>query len=576
MGAYVKYNLWAFDTEDDGRGGFVLGAVTNGQDIWYFEDHDAMRRFIESCPDPLARFIAHNLEYDLGHIYRSDYSRLKPKWNRSRLLWAEAVGMRGRYFNSFCHAPIALAEMGRIIGLEKLEFPYHKIRSVATSTLKRYLSRDCEILWRFMDRLQNLYLELGTRLAPTAPGSAMSLFRAWTPDYCAKKLDERFLEAVKPAYYGGRTENFFRGRWDKNFRYSDVHSMYPWAMEGELPNFHVWKARAPKEGECGVADATVRVPHEFMPGLPARGAKLLFPSGRFRGLWTREELDASGARIEKLHGGVTFPLSAGPVLAGYVRRLYALRKKATTDFDRWLYKILMNSLYGKFASSPTLWTLISEDEYIERSGPSDPDCVCSARKVWDGSVYLVQEAMDGYPVHTNYIWPALITARARARLKKDADGILDAGGRVFYCDTDSLIYSGAESLGDSPELGAWGTTDYRRPVDLEIRGPKFYRIGDEYRVKGVPSKGFDDRGNVTRPAKEFFDKGRATFRRPVRMREALRRRAAKKPGTPDEFGIPNFWIEVEKVASEGDGGKRRWKRDGWSEPIRVDDLSPSR
>lgn len=562
-----EYKLWAFDTEDDGQGGWVLGAVTDGEKIWFFNSADDMRNFMEGCPDPYSRFIAHNLEYDLGNVYRGNYELLRPKWNRSRLLWSEARGMRARYFNSFCHAPIKLAEMGKIIGLPKLEIAYHKLRTMATSRVKKYLGRDVEILWKFMDRLQVKYLDLGGRLCPTAPGSAMSIFRAWTPEYCSKRLDEKFLNAVKPSYYGGRTEAFYRGRHNAKFHYSDVHSMYPWAMLGDFPNFHVWKPRAPKEGETGIIEATVKVGDDFMPPLPVRGERLLFPKGEFRGLWTREEIDTGGASIKKVHGGLTFPVTAGPILSDYVRRLYDERRKATNDFDKWLFKILMNSLYGKFASAPSMWTLITEDEYIDRSHPSDPNCVCNARKVWDGSVYLVQEAADGYPVHTNYIWPALITGRARSRLWTDAHSLMKKGGKVFYCDTDSLIYTGTANLGSSPGLGEWGTETYVPPKDLEIRGPKMYRIGDEYKVKGIPSVSLDEYGRERRPAKEYFETGRASFRRPVRMREALKRAGAKNPETPETHGIPNYWVEVEKVFHDGES-KRVWEPGSkWSEAV---------
>lgn len=568
----MKYDLWAFDTEDDGRGNFILGAVYNGKDCWFFKTPEKMRVFMESCPDAKVRFIAHNLEYDLGNIYRGAYDRLRPKWNQSRLLWSEAKGMRARYFNSFCHAPIKLAEMGEIIGLPKLEFPYHKIRLLGTDRIKRYLFRDVEILWKFMDRLQDLYLELGTRLAPTAPGSAMALYRNWTPEYCSKRVDLPLLNVLKTSYYGGRTEAFYRGSYSNTFHYSDVHSMYPWAMQGDFPNFHIWKPRAPKESECGIVDATVRVlKSEFMPPLPVRGERLLFPAGTFRGTWTREELDASGASIEKIHNGITFPVSAGPVLRQYTDRLYKLRLAAKNPFEKWLYKILMNSLYGKFASAPSLWTLISEDEYVENSGPGRGECYCNARKIWDGSVYLVQEAMDGYPIHTNYIWPALITGRARSRLFNDGKRLRSSGGRLFYCDTDSLIYSGKENLGNDPALGQWGTETHKSGTDLEIRGPKMYRIGDEYRVKGVPASSVSSTGEVSRPAKDFFRTGRARFRRPVRMREALRRAQAKDPQTPIEHSIPNFWVDVEKCFNEDGAQKRNWLRSGWSTPIILDE-----
>jgi len=556
-----ELELWAFDTEDDGHGGWILGGVTNGKEIYHYKQAETMRRALEACP-PNVRLVAHNLEYDLGNLYRDCYGELDPTWNRASLISARVKGKRVRYWDSMRHAPISLAKMGKIIGLEKKEIAYHKMRHMATEKVAEYLDRDCEILWRFMDKVQRTYLSMGGELKSTLPSSALNLFKAWKQGiYCAKPVDEDLLEILKTSYYGGRTEAFYRGN-VKKAHYSDVHSMYPWTMLGNFPNFHVVSHRAPREGECGIIEATVSI-RDWMPPLPYKSGKLTFPEGKFRGTWTREEIDRMGVSVDKIHGGITFPVTAGPILADYVKRLYDLRLKSKGDeFGNWFYKLLMNSLYGKFAASPKIYHLFAEDEFLERTEAS-AGCICAQRKVWDGSLYLCQMTPTGYPVDTNYIWSSIITGRARIRLWEDAHAVMKRGGKIYYTDTDSLIYSGSP-LENNSELGRWGTDEIK---DLEIKGPKMYRIGDEYTVKGVPAKGMDEYGHPTRPAKDFFTKGKCVFRRPVRMREALKRRAARNPRTSEEHAIPNYWVDIEKVYGNKET-KRLWEGEtGWSKPL---------
>lgn len=133
------------------------------------------------------------------------------------------------------------------------------------------------------------------------------------------------------------------------------------------------------------------------------------------------------------------------VLASYIRMLFD-GKKNNTGTKRYYFKILMNSLYGKFLTSP-------KGESISYSG--------GYHKIENDK-------------HTYYLpigsWIAMSGRVALFNVLNSLDS-----GDVLYCDTDSCIYKGDKEpdcvIGD--ELGQWKVenTDF----DAWIVGPKCYQ-----------------------------------------------------------------------------------------------------
>ena len=88
-----------------------------------------------------------------------------------------------------------------------------------------------------------------------------------------------------------------------------------------------------------------------------------------------------------------------------------------------------------------------------------------------------------------------------------------------------------------------------------------YRLDQKYRSKGVPRK----------YAAEYFNKGSAKFKKPLKLREVLRRNMLaakhnkKKKVKKRKLLIPNYWLEVEKISNKK-YDKRQTSSDGTTKP----------
>ena len=138
-------------------------------------------------------------------------------------------------------------------------------------------------------------------------------------------------------------------------------------------------------------------------------------------------------------------------------------------------------------------------------------------RLWNG---LALYSVEGRPPPWgNNVWPAIITARARVRLAKEMERIRAAGGTVLYCDTDSIIYSGARGIKYPAHAEKPGTFESRGEYSkLFIAGKKEYGLQDangawEIHVKGVPAAAREG----------YLFTGKAEYQQPTRLREAARR-----------------------------------------------------
>ena len=248
-----------------------------------------------------------------------------------------------------------------------------------------YLRKDCVSLGAVMMRLEAMIEQLGGELGITTPSTAMKLFRRRFMG--ADGVPERFRrwqhwpgcrdqwngrcagcahEWGRRGYYGGRTEiHEFAG---ENLSYYDINSSYVAAMKGDMPvgervideGVLDWR-RHPSRGGAfsGFCECTVYVPPDCpVPSLPHRDrstGKLIFPTGRFTGVWSVEELallddPLVGGRVESVVMTVWYRLM--PMFASMVTELWKLRDPKREGFDEGLSqfaKLLGNSTYGKFA-----------------------------------------------------------------------------------------------------------------------------------------------------------------------------------------------------------------------------------
>lgn len=453
-----------------------------------------------------------------------------------------------------------------------------------------YLQQDCFALAEVMTKAHDLIEHvLGGEVGMTTPATSMKLFRrqflgrgespnriprhAHWPD-CKKKFRTKKKEAecpgcchewVRRAYYGGRTELF--QSYGEGLNYYDINSSYVAAMRETMPagarevTDHLdWNRH---EHFVGFVECTVRIPEDcYLPPLPHRDqetGKLIFPVGVFTGVWDCEELkllEHPSVRGEILHVQKVVWFQRKHVFIDMVDKLWGLRDKNRKDFDEGLSalaKLLGNGLYGKFGMKQDRTTVVfaknvtnpQEECFLCGKTKSPQQFVCQA---CDGSTPANGDVTSDVwyqhkHVDASYIIPQIaahITTLARVRIWRFMRQALDAGGNLYYADTDSIITD--VELASSSALGEL-KNEY--PDVPDLRGafiqPKVYMLESE---QGFPTK--DDEGNLL--PQEKWKRSKVTMKGfPPRMRTKENLEKLLDGETLD-------WERLEKVRTLARGG----------------------
>lgn len=394
----------------------------------------------------------------------------------------------------------------------------------------KYCVRDVDILAAVLEA----YRDAGLAATGVDPLSKTTIASFAMAAFRARYLPERAIASLLPdedafaraALKGGRTDarQVLRA-WSPAEvaagafgRYADVNSLYPWVLRNCLlpvgapswaPAGALADAEAFVRGLGPAALALVECDVACPAGLHHPVLVATDPDGRLRatlhaksGVFTSVELALAldkGYRLSGARRALCFEGSTG-LFAPYIDFYFALKREAGAAGDKAAYalaKIMMNSLWGKFAQRPSAEETVAYKNplrWFQDLGLAAAGRISLSLKV-EGPSYLVagRAAEKARPLATtNSALAAFVTAQARVRLY----GALDAlGERVIYHDTDSVIYAaepaGAEPLVYGPELGAWKDECGGVPiVRVCCLGPKTYAFRTADGAEVVKSKGF--------------------------------------------------------------------------------------
>lgn len=389
-----------------------------------------------------------------------------------------------------------LKKLGERIGAAKLTMPD---KDASKESWDVYCRQDVEVIrltmfewWAFLKTHR-----LGG-FAPTLASQAMRAFRHRFLDHDVLLDDsEDALSLARTALAGGRVECFQIGKVQGPVYHYDVNSMYPAVMEDqEYPTVLKATARDARKDELArwlerwsvVAECTVETDE---PCYALRQHdKLVFPVGHFRCSLTSPDLEYAlhHDHLLQVHHAAVY--TRGRIFARFVQELYKLRQQAGAAGDgvsTFMLKILMNSLYGKFAQRGTHWTRSHDTEDPSISQWKEIDA--HTREIrhlrqFSGTVQEKLREEESYDSH-----PAIaahVTAYARRKLW---EFIVKAGREnVFYCDTDSLFTNsaGAARLAGSLDQSRLGALKHEATYEwMTIRGAKDYETPKGLVVKGV-------------------------------------------------------------------------------------------
>jgi hypothetical protein len=482
-----------------------------------------------------------------------------------------------KFMDTLNYGGFSVEAMGKILGIPKLIHPACLGRMPRNEKEKqeliKYNKRDCEVSRNFMIMLQDVINLEGGELKSTVSSCALDIYRRKFLPFNMIREEVwnglRVKKYVYEAYYGGRTEVFGRGKIE-NYNYYDVNSLYPYCMLGEFPIPHSvqyynnetsgFDIKSLLQYE-GVAWFKLNIPYSKYPLLPYRyNGRLVFPIGRFSGYYThleiRRAIELYGKDIILDMKECVYYTKTYKVFEKYVHFMYGKRmenKEKKSPFEVF-YKLMLNSLYGRFAMKN-----ISNTEFF--FAETDKEIVKQIKHHKDTSKfdinpnklsYVVTDSMyDG--ISSIPIWSCYVTAYARVLMHKYI-----CETKPVYIDTDSLftktIIKTSKLLGD---LKLEDTIKH----GIVIK-PKAYFVNEAVKFKGmrIPK----DTKHIDRLKKNVLAEKPLRFEKFVKMKEGIKRNM-----------LINSIIIVEKHMNLEDI-KRDWKGKKFnpyefqdSEPLRI-------
>nr|UYK51798.1 hypothetical protein [Paphiopedilum micranthum] len=247
----------------------------------------------------------------------------------------------------------------------KGSIPYDEVTLSNLVSMKNrlldYMKQDILLLGGVMQKAQEIYWNLykvDIESKITLSSLALSIFRMkyydsnnW-PIHIPNKNEDSF---IRNAYYGGHADTY--KPYGEDLYYYDVNSLYPFIMkEFQMPGgVPVWHRNLDgKDLDSIFGFIQVVCPNTIKkPFLPYRDKNntLIFPTGEFVGVYYSEELKyARGLGYTVLPiSGYLFERMESP-FRHFVSSLFESRleaRKSGNDAMAYVYKILMNSLYGR-------------------------------------------------------------------------------------------------------------------------------------------------------------------------------------------------------------------------------------
>lgn len=465
-----------------------------------------------------------NIQYDLGNLFADVLDILDCTLVGGRMIKAVCGGVT--FVDVWNIYQCSAAKLGETFGLKKLD-----TKSMATD--REYVIRDVEIIRAAMLYVWEFAGRMGVDSVPPTMGSlGVNLWKLW-----GGETVHHSHEMTREAIYGGRVELFKCQNDNEQVRYTDINSLYPTVMCREFPG--EMEDTGTELKRLGIAQVTMDIPYREIMVLPWRSpeGKILYPWGKITGVWTIAEIRAAeqrGAKIIEVHNVLSTDEGIFPYRS-YMERVYKIRKESKSKTEQNLFKLLMNTLYGRTGTTGVIGRTVTQTARNQDKG------ICFGLRV------LVNYAMP-LGEEVNWSHAAYITSYGRLELLKYLE--LVGVENLIYCDTDSVIFDAPDGkipfatgkeLGqmkietkcsvchqgwhpDKPCAGGW--ENIKLPGGVKLRAlssplenweacltfaPKMYRLADQFKAKGVPKK----------LQQEFIEKGNASFDLPFKFREAV-------------------------------------------------------
>lgn len=463
-------------------------------------------------------------------------SRPNPETGERKSTWRGSLCLESSPFFVYCRKDrqtinivdtcnywrMPLAELGEAVGLPKLPMPGP---DATDEDWRTYCHRDVEIILRAVVSLIQEWRanDCGVFQA-TAPMLAMTSFRHMcklgSPN--CRKLDI-VCEPGSPAhdleresYYGGRVTCFTVGKRTGKFYYLDVNSLYPYVMhEHSFPRCRMFNRDSPSIAELEPAARVYGTIAEVLIDSRCEAFPLRIDGTQHHctgHYWTvlcgpelSRALDSGSvlraARVQYYSVAAYF---REWVATWYAAKLRGLREVGAGSPLYRLSKIVLNSLYGKFAQRGRRWSERLGTIPLERWGGyarSNPETL-EIEKCRGVAGYEQVLTEEGEPAHAFPAISAFVAAYAREYMLH----LIAVAGEdnVLYQAVDALIVTeeGYERLKASAYIDPFAMGMLKvvgEYGEVEIRGANYYALDGKVTAAGLVGLAEDCRRNGKEP-----------------------------------------------------------------------------
>lgn len=396
------------------------------------------------------------------------------------------------FFSSTNIFQTSIKKLGKLLNMDKIEYDYYS-NGINWKKAVTYCRRDVDILYytylHYFDVLK-LIGNMSDKI--TVASQSLEIYKRFFLPHDNIEI-HRIKELHKLerfGYKGGRCECFRIGKF-KNVYSFDINSMYPYIMKNKDLPYKLKYTRSTmtvKELEKFITDDTYYIYAECYIKTERRcfskiyNKRLCFPVGEYWEFLHHNEIKNALEHGEIIKVFNVCIYEKANLFYDYVNYFYNARRKykeEKNDIYAYLFKLFLNSLYGKFGQKKI--ETICEKADIDYTGNILEITVENGEKVYKNWLYFngsryytktVGEAYSSFPIIAG-----AITAEARTLLYKyiEVCGIEN----MYYCDTDSLFTNeiGKERL---EKVGALSETELGKMKlekfcdTLEIRNCKDY------------------------------------------------------------------------------------------------------
>lgn len=405
--------------------------------------------------------------------------------------------------------PVSLKIINQIENLDKSEIYFEIIKKKDIFNNKERNIKSClnkiKILKKCTSNLTQIIKKIDKLVLDrcfSAPSiSHYIFFKFYNNKKVEKKIKNSLDDYCRKAYKGGRCEIFGNPKINEVTKYFDFPGMYGLCMKEKFHNGK-WEFTSKSSfKEVGFHTVTYKS-NSHIPVLPSYSStnKLLFNNGVFTDtIWFEELLYFinNGGEVLDLHHSLIFE-KYEEVFSDFVSYFNNIREEG--GYYRIFGKLMINSFYGSLAlKKEDIFNYItfSETEFLYLSENLNVEKFYKINEVFVLLIIidykfnkLYKNEIFSQNINRNVGYAAAITAKARIKLHKFFCQVKEDGGRVLYCDTDSIFAAYDKSrLEESINNIKWISIF----KDAVFASPKSYALKkfnneEIIKIKGISSK----------------------------------------------------------------------------------------